>query len=994
MSKNYLICAVIVFSFFIANQLFSQITNDDCVNATPLNDIVGWCSDGGAYTTTGATTSSGLNTTCWGTINNDVWFSLVAVATDVSIVVQSNGVWGTLDAPEVALYDNCSASLALICGTSTAPANIVQVLASNLTVGQTYYIRIDGGTTSTGTFKLCVDNYNAPIGTASDCVDAITLCSKDAFTVPSIVGVGNDGGELVATCLNSEFASAWYQWTCETSGTLTFTLTPTNSTDDLDFLVYELPNGLGNCLGKDALRCMASGQNVGQPQSNWIACTGATGLDDTNTDLQENPGCQSGDDNFLAALNMVAGKSYALVVNNFSNTGNGFSITFGGTGTFVSPVANFTKTADTLCVGEPITFQDSSYFNAGNIVGWDWNHGENATPLVTTLEGPNMVTYNRPGTKYVRLRIETDAGCTLNEIKEIVVEPCCETVNSPQITSVSVDVVCARNDDGMILIDATNIPYIPHTYTWGDINDNVSDRTGLKGGAYSVTFTDAIGCDTILNFDISEPPFFQADTILQQPTCAGGQDGGLTLLMNGGVAPYQYTWTPVSSSSNVLTNISNGFYDVTVTDAGGCDTTMTFKVWELELLLDTIQDFAIPPSCYGGADGSITVTVANGKAPYSFNWNGQGNTTSNTVSNLSAGTYTLTVTDDNLCQGSFVLEMSQPDSLDIWLEGYDVSCFDGSDGEITAQVTGGVGNYSYSWSTASGAADSLNQDLPAGWYAVSVTDGNGCFIWDSTTLEQPPEIFVDSIGVQNAFCFGTNEGQINVVIGGGTAPFEYSLDGMNYQATPFFDSLYYGYYTVWVKDNLGCVTSTPAFVNQPWEFMLELNDDVTIDLGYSTQLQSSVNTLDSVTYTWTPTEALSCADCKNPIANPLSTTTYTLTVVNETGCIAIDSVTVFVNLKKPVFVPNVFTPNGDGINDAFFVQGNLAIRTVRNLKIFDRWGERIYEAQNLGINDPALGWDGTHRGKLVMPAVFVYYVEVEFLDGEVQVLTGDVTVVR
>ena len=994
MRKKYLYILIIVF-IFINHNLFGQ---DECINATPLGNVVGWCSSGGAYSTANSTASSNATPACWPSVNNDIWFSFVAVATDVSIVIQSNGVWGTLDAPRIALYGSCPTTTALTCGTSSAPTNIVQVLQSNLTVGQTYYFRVDGGTTSTGTFKLCVDNYNAPIGTASDCGVAITLCSKDAFTVPSILGVGNNANELSGTCLNSEFASAWYQWTCETSGTLTFTLDPLNSTDDLDFIVYELPNGLGDCSNKNVLRCMASGENVGQPASTWAPCTGATGLNDANTDVQEVGGCQAGDDNFLAALNMVAGTSYALVVNNFSNTGIGFSLTMGGTGTFVSPVVDFTvafnQTADTLCVGESITYTDISTFGAGTIIGWDWNHGENAQPLTATTQGPNVVSYNRPGTKFIRLRIETDAGCTLNEIKEVEVVSCCETVNAVQLTSVTTDVICARDDDGTITIDASTNLYPPHTFDWSDVTTNVANRTDLKGGIYAVTFTDAIGCDTTLDFTIDEPTFFEADTILQHPTCAGGQDGGLTLLMNGAVAPYQYTWTPVGSVANILTNIPNGFYDVTVTDAIGCDTAMTFRVWELELELDTINDFGIQPLCYGDANGSITATVGNGKAPYLFNWNGTGNTPNNTLLNIPAGIYTLTVTDDNLCQGTFTLDLTQPDSLDIWLEGYNISCFGGSDGEITAHVTGGVGNYTYLWNNASGTTDSLNQGLPSGFYAASVTDGNGCFIWDSTTLTEPPEIFIDSVTVQNAFCFGTNEGQLTVHASGGTPPFEYSLDGTNYQTAINFDSLFAGIYTVFVKDALGCFTSTTAEVDQPWEIIVDAGDNVTIDLGYSTPLQAFVNTLDSITYSWSPVEGLSCTDCPNPIANPIFTTTYTLTVVNLTGCVSVDSVIVTVNPKKPLYIPNAFTPNYDGINDAFYVQGNLAVRTIKTLKVFDRWGSHIYKTENAAINDPDFGWDGTYRGKLVDPAVFVYYIEVEFLDGEVAVFSGDVTVVR
>ena len=104
--------------------------------------------------------------------------------------------------------------------------------------------------------------------------------------------------------------------------------------------------------------------------------------------------------------------------------------------------------------------------------------------------------------------------------------------------------------------------------------------------------------------------------------------------------------------------------------------------------------------------------------------------------------------------------------------------------------------------------------------------------------------------------------------------------------------------------------------------------------------------------------------------------------------------TVTVNPNKPLFVPNVFSPNDDGINDYFYVYGNPAIRTVRNLTIFDRWGNKVFSAQNIPVNDEQSGWDGSFRGKRLTPQVFVFYVEVEFLDGEIVVVKGDVTLME
>ena len=132
-----------------------------------------------------------------------------------------------------------------------------------------------------------------------DCSGGVILCDKSSFTVPSVFGEGSNPNELQGLCLGNEFSSSWYKWTCEESGSLTFTLNPLVSTDDLDFAVFEMPNGIDDCSNLELLRCMASGENVGAPLSDWIACIGATGLSAGSDDIVETPGCSNNDDNFF-----------------------------------------------------------------------------------------------------------------------------------------------------------------------------------------------------------------------------------------------------------------------------------------------------------------------------------------------------------------------------------------------------------------------------------------------------------------------------------------------------------------------------------------------------------------------------------------------------------------------------------------------------------------------------------------------------------------------
>jgi gliding motility-associated-like protein len=894
--------------------------------------------------------------------------------------------------PEVAIYDNCMATSEISCASDLTASGSVQGFANNLIIGQTYFIRVDSRISTTGTFRLCIDNYNAPPQATSDCPVGVVLCDKSPFTVQQVVGVGSQTNEVPSgSCMGQEYASAWYKWICKDAGTLSFTLTPNNPDDDLDFMVFELPGGLNDCANKIELRCMASGQNVGQPLANWVACTGATGLSLTSTDITEVPGCQTGDDNFVAALNMQVGATYTLVVNNFSNSGNGFSVSFGGTGTFVGPEASFTLSEDTICAGETVTFADGSTFSAGSITGWDWNFGQNASTQSANTQGTHTVSYLRPGEKFVRLRATADVGCRVTEVQSLFVEACCETVNAVQMNSAVTNVICARNQDGAVDLTTTNI-FTPHTYQWSN-GAMTEDISNLPGGTYTVTFTDAIGCDTIITETVISPPFYQVDTLLTQPTCSGGQDGVLELLVNGAVPPYTYNWSPITSTTNIINNVPNGFYDVTVSDNVGCDTMMTFRVWELELILDSLDDFIIPPLCYGDANGSITATVGNGSAPYLFDF-GSGNNLQNSLLNIPTGNYPLTITDNNLCQGTFNIFVPQPDSLQISMSGINISCSDGNDGQATTTVSGGVGGYTYNWNII-GGIDSVLNNLIAGFYQVTATDANQCIIEDTITLTQPPFLEITGFDVIDVTCFGGNDGEVTVNVTGGTPPFLYNINTDTvFQTAPSFSNLFAGTYIVTIQDALGCEFEEAIMVSEPWEYIIDAGEDITIDLGFTTDLLAQGNTLDSVPYSWNNANSLTCATCNNPTAFPVGTTTYTVTSFNSTGCIATDSVTIMINPKKPLFVPNIFTPNNDGINDFFYVQGNPAIKTIRNMVIFDRWGGKVFEAQNIPANQEEEGWDGTYRGKKVTPNVFVFYVEVEFMDNEIVIVKGDVTVAR
>ncbi|RMF20220.1 MAG: hypothetical protein D6765_17145, partial [Bacteroidetes bacterium] len=406
----------------------AQPRNDACAEAVLLTNLQGWCSPEGAYHNRDAA-GSPVKGDCFPSMfgsNPDVWFRFTAIGNTLHISVKgrmAEGPKGSLERPQIALYEGGCGGRQVSCNSDNLGYGIVESFATDLVIGATYYLQVSGRNGSEGSFQLCINNFNAVPSPSSDCSSAVVLCDKEGFTVPSLTGAGRNRHELNGICLQEENSSSWYKWTCDQPGTLTFTLTPVNPSDDIDFAVFLLPDGLDGCPEKIPLRCMASGENLNAPPSSWAACTGATGLRDGALDFEESAGCAFGDDNFLAPLVMEAGKSYALVVQNFSRTGSGFSIEFGGTGTFVSPKAHFYLSKRTIEVGQPLGLRDASTF-PGGIVGWDWNFGEGASPQKSSRQGPHKVVYRSPGKKSIRLTVATANGCQVTVVRTVtVVEP-------------------------------------------------------------------------------------------------------------------------------------------------------------------------------------------------------------------------------------------------------------------------------------------------------------------------------------------------------------------------------------------------------------------------------------------------------------------------------------------------------------------------------------------------------------------------------------------
>src|SRR5690554_204418 len=385
------------------------------------------------------------------------------------------------------------------------------------------------------------------------------------------------------------------------------------------------------------------------------------------------------------------------------------------------------------------------------------------------------------------------------------------TISSPDEILIDFDysdISCHGETDGWASVNPSG-GVGPYTVLWST-NDTTDTINSLIAGHYSVTVTDSTGCIVTKDFDVIEPTILSAAISSSNVSITGGNNGSATVSVSGGAAPYSYLWTPSGQTTDTASNLTAGTYVVDITDAMGCTTQETVVITEpipLTITLVSQKDIL----CNGDANGEITVDVSGDYPPYTYNWSpnvGNGAT----VSNLSAGIYTLTVTDAINDTTTETFTIVEPDPLVVTpglVQG--VSCFGSNDGSATVIVSGGSAPYSYLWTSGETTATAIN--LPAGNNIVQITDANGCQIQESFTVSEPAEIMIDLINITHVSCNGQSDGAVSISVTGGTPPLSYSWS--NGQSTQNLSNIQGGSYTITVTDGNGCVASKTFTVINP-----------------------------------------------------------------------------------------------------------------------------------------------------------------------------------
>jgi gliding motility-associated-like protein len=329
---------------------------------------------------------------------------------------------------------------------------------------------------------------------------------------------------------------------------------------------------------------------------------------------------------------------------------------------------------------------------------------------------------------------------------------------------------------------------------------------------------------------------------------------------------------------------------------------------------------------------------------------------------------------------------------------FSIDCANPSVG-LDLTVAALASGFSFDWS-GPGAFSSQLQIPSAntsGTYTVTVTSTeNGCSAETSTEVDQSSGITSVGFSVSSPDCTSPNATGTLMIgnVQGGIAPFQYSIDGVQFSSDKTFGNLASGGYQLTVRDAAGCLRRDSFTVKSVDVFELDLGIDLDLNLGDSVQLSGQVIGT-AASWLWTPAATLSCTDCPNPIAKPAINTLYIATIINPDGCTAADSLWVRLKVSGDiVYTPNAFGPGFASPNDYFMLFTGPIVQEIKSFQVFDRWGDAMFSREKPTLNVSTEGWNGKYKDKVMLPGVYFYAAELILLDGSTYVAKGSVTLIR
>jgi hypothetical protein len=871
--------------------------NDNCANATVLTPGATCVPTNG--TTAGATTSGLAVQACFGftgTAEDDVWYQFVATSTThyVNVTGAAN-----FDAVIEVYGGTCAAPTFLNCADQVGIAGTEFVSVSGLTVGNTYRVRVfdyEATASTTPTFTICVTTpcaLTTPAGAILEteaCGDSSNNgCQRVVPQYGSISCGQTVAGTVFANNGLRDFD--YYSFTLSAADSVHLTV---NSEFPVIVQIVSVP-AVGGCASITLASAAGAGIQVNSCQtantSAFIATAGTyyvrvfpttffglpcgAGPNDYNlsfrigqqmasTTTPTNAICTAANGSATSAT--TGGRTpYTFAWSN-STSGQNLSNVAAGTYTLTVTDANLCRVTTSTTVGTTTNTVNTTISNTPVVC-----LTQGTASLTTPTGGTAPYAFNWGGGITIQNRINLPAA-TYNVT--VTDANGCSTTRSTVVASTSstISSTISNTPAGCVTLGTANLTTptggtTPYAFNWGG-GITSQNRVGLAAGSYTVTITDANGCATTRSTNVASSAITVTGSSATTATSCGVSTGVATVTASNGQSPYNFLWSN-AATTQTITGLGAGSYNVTITDANGC----TGVVSNITVANPAAPSLSVSGftnvSCNGGNNGAVTVTASGGTSPYNFVWSNGAIGASAT--GLTAGAYTVTVTDAALCAFTLVQNINQPAILSLSAFATDITCNGANNGSINTTITGGTPNYNFVWSNA--ATTQNISGLGTGTYGLTVTDANGCSANTSRSIAQPANALSVATTATNIACNGAANGAVSATVTGGTTAYAFSWS--NGETSQNIAALAAGVYSLTVTDANGCVGTSSRTITEP-AALAAVATGATVSCANNISLAVTGGT---TAYSFLWSNGATSQDLSNVAA-----ATYTVTVTDANNC--------------------------------------------------------------------------------------------------------------
>lgn len=664
-------------------------------------------------------------------------------------------------------------------------------------------------------------------------------------------------------------------------------------------------------------------------------------------------------------ISVNATNNYSIALTNTCGT----SIATYSLTSYPTPSLSITASGATqLCAGGSVTLTAQS--NTGNYL---WSNGA-TTPTISVNTTTTMVATS------------TNVCGTFSVSQSISVTP-----NTLNVITTPTHVTCFGTNNGSAeaLVTGGTLPY---NYNWLPNAATTNSISNLAVGNFTVIVNDANNCTKTQTINITEPTALIASISQTAATCIGN-NGVISVSVTGGTSPYSYIWSPTNANTAIVQNLANGNYSVQITDNNNCSISANASLTNSNTISATVNTTSV--SCFNGSNGTAQAIVSGGNAPYTYVWQNS-SATASTVNNLSAGIYTVSVTDNNSCQATKSFTIIQPSVLNIVANGTTVCA--NQTISLQASASGGVPPYNYIWDngTITGTIYTLTANSTKN-YSVEVRDNNNCSATDTALVQTANDFNFDFMADVNAgcptLCVAFRELNPNTSINSWQWNFGDGNSATSQNANHCYSNS--GNYNVslTLTNTQGCskTISKAQFITVHPKPSADFDASKFEAIIGDSEISFTNLSVNANSAFWNFGDGFN-----TNIINPTHTfdkeDTYPVTLVAENQFTCKDSITKMIIVRSDFtfYAPNAFSPNEDLLNDVFIPLGTNWDNEKFILRIFNRWGTEIFQTTNT-----KLGWDGKLKnGEIAKPDVYIWKVELKDMFKHNHKYTGHVSLIK